>query len=149
MNMRPTVRSDGDISSSYPRNDKNQNTVPTSSSNTDKNIDSDLEALAKLRRDYLSNPVIMYLNINSIRNKIGSSLENYTSDNTRQHDTTRVKHDTIRDNTSTTRQNTSTTRHNTRQHEYNTTQHEYNTTQQKCKRSFGSKNGALLCTFCY
>ena len=39
-----------------------------------------------------------------------SSLENYTSNNTRQHDTTRVQHDTIRDNTT--------------QHEYNTTQYE-------------------------
>ena len=34
-----------------------------------------------------------------------SSLENYTSNNTRQHDTTRVQH-------------------NTTQHEYNTTQHD-------------------------
>ena len=54
----------------------------------------------------------MYLNINSIRNKIGSSLEKYTSDNTRQHDTTRVQHDTTRGNTSTIRHNTSTTRPN-------------------------------------
>ena len=44
--------------------------VPTSSSNTDKNIDSDLEALAILRRDYPSYPRIGYLNINSIRNEI-------------------------------------------------------------------------------
>ena len=50
--------------------DKNQNKVPTSSSNTDKIIDCDLEALAKLRRDYLSYPMIGYLNLNSIRNKI-------------------------------------------------------------------------------
>ena len=58
------------MSSSYQRNDKNQNKVSTSSSNTDKNIDSDLEALAKLRRHYLSYPMIEYLNINSIRSKI-------------------------------------------------------------------------------
>ena len=39
-----------------------------------------------------------------------SSLENYTSNNTRQHETTR--------------DNTSTTRHNTRQHETTRVQHE-------------------------
>ena len=50
-----------------------------------------------------------------------SSLKNYTSNNTRQHETTRVQHDKARDNTG-------TTRHNTRQHEYNTRQHEYKTT---------------------
>ena len=49
------------MSLSYQRNDKNQNKVPTSSSNTDKYIDSDLEALAKLRRDYPSNPMIVYI----------------------------------------------------------------------------------------
>ena len=54
----------------YQRNDKNQNKVHTFSSNTDKNIDSNLEAVAKLRRDYLSYPMIEYLNINSIANKI-------------------------------------------------------------------------------
>ena len=44
--------------------------------------------------------LILFLNYSEI---IGSSLENYTSNNTRQHehntrqhDTTRVKHDTIR-----------------------------------------------------
>ena len=42
-----------------------------------------------------------------------SSLENYTSNNTTQQETTRVQHDTTRDNTSTIRGNTSTTRHNT------------------------------------
>ena len=45
------------MSSPYQRNDKNWNKVPTSSSNTDKNTDSDLEALAKLRRGYHSNPI--------------------------------------------------------------------------------------------
>ena len=54
----------------YQWHDKNQNKVPTSSLNTDKIIDSDLEALAKLRRDYPSYPMIGYLNLNSIRNKI-------------------------------------------------------------------------------
>ena len=46
------------MSSPYQRDDKNQNKVPTSSSNNDKNIDSDLEALAKLSRDYPSYPMI-------------------------------------------------------------------------------------------
>ena len=41
------IRSDSDISSPYQRNGKNENKEPTSSSNTDKNIDSDLESLAK------------------------------------------------------------------------------------------------------
>ena len=58
------------MSTPYQRNDKNQNKVHTFSSNTDKNIDSNLEAVAKLRRDYLSYPMIEYLNINSITNKI-------------------------------------------------------------------------------
>ena len=57
------------MNSPYERNDKNQTKVPTSA-HTDKNIDSNLEALAKLRRDYPSNPIIGYFNINSIRNKI-------------------------------------------------------------------------------
>ena len=70
INLWLTIRSDSDASSPYQRNHKNQNKVPTSSSNTDKNIDFYLEALAKLRRDYPSNPMIGYLNINSIRNKI-------------------------------------------------------------------------------
>ena len=39
-----------------------------------------------------------------------SSLKNYTGNNTRQHDTTRVQYDITRDNTSTTRHNTSTIR---------------------------------------
>ena len=62
------IRSDSDMSSLYQRNDKNQDKVPTPSSSTDKNIDSDLEALAKLRRDYPSNLILMigYLNINSV-----------------------------------------------------------------------------------
>ena len=49
-----------------------------------------------------------------------SSLENHTSSNTTQHDTTRVQHNT--------------TRNNKRQHKYNTTQHEYNTTQHETTR---------------
>ena len=52
LNMWLTIRSDIDMGSPYQTNDKNQNKVPSSSSSTDKNIDSDLEALAKLRRDY-------------------------------------------------------------------------------------------------
>ena len=43
---------------------------PTSTFKNDKNIDSDLEGLAKLRRDYPSNTMIRYLKINSIRNEI-------------------------------------------------------------------------------
>ena len=58
------------MSSPYQRNDENQNKVPTSSLNTDKNIDSDLEASAELKRGYPSYPVIRYLNVNSIKNKI-------------------------------------------------------------------------------
>ena len=58
--MRLKIRSDSDISSPYQRNYKNQNKELTSSSNTDKNIDSDLEPLAKLRRDYPSNWVFKY-----------------------------------------------------------------------------------------
>ena len=58
------------MSLSYERNDKNQNKVATSSSNTDKNIDPDLETLAKLRKHYPSSPMIGYLNVNIIRNKI-------------------------------------------------------------------------------
>ena len=68
--MWVAIRTDNDMSSPYHRNDKNQNKVPTSTSNTDKIIDPDLDALAKLRRDYPSFPMIGYLNINSIRNKI-------------------------------------------------------------------------------
>ena len=74
--------------------------------------------------------------------KAWCSLENYTSNNTRQHETTRVQHEK-------TRHNTSTTRSNTRQHEYNTTKHVYNTTQHEFKGSFGSKNRALLRSFCH
>ena len=58
INMWLTIRSNSDMSSPYQRDDKNQNKVPTSSSNNDKNIDSDLEALAKLSRDYPSYPMI-------------------------------------------------------------------------------------------
>ena len=51
-------RSESDMSSPYQRNDKTRTKVPTSFSNNHKNIDSNLEALAKLRRDYPSNPMI-------------------------------------------------------------------------------------------
>ena len=54
------------MSLSYQRNDKNQNKVAISSSNTDKNVDPDLETL---RKHYPSIPMIGYLNIN-IGNKI-------------------------------------------------------------------------------
>ena len=43
----------------------------------------------------------------------GSSLENYSSNNTRQHDTTRDNTSTTRDNTGTIQHNTSVTRPNT------------------------------------
>ena len=58
------------MSSPYQRSDKNQSKLPASSSNTDKIIDSDPEALAKSRRDYPSNHMIGYLIIKSIKNKI-------------------------------------------------------------------------------
>ena len=44
---------------------------------------------------------------------IGSGLENYTSNNTTQHETTQVQHKATGDNTIATRDNTSTTRDNT------------------------------------
>ena len=56
-----------------------------------------------------------------------SSLENYTSNSTRQHDTKRVQHEIIRHNTSTTRDNTSTTRHNTSTTRDNTGTTQHNT----------------------
>ena len=71
-----------------------------------------------------------------------SSLKNWTTNNTRQHDTTR-------DNTSRTRHNTSRTRGNPRRHEYNATQHEYSTTQHEYKGSSSSKNRAVHFTFCH
>lgn len=52
-----TSRSDSGMSSPYQRIDENQNKMSASTSNTDKKIDSDLEVLAKLRRDYPSNPI--------------------------------------------------------------------------------------------
>ena len=48
----------------------------------------------------------------------GSSLENYTSNNTSQHDTKRGI---------TSQNNTTRIEYNTKQHEYDTRQHEYNT----------------------
>ena len=62
-----TIRSDSDMSSPYLRDYKNQNKELTSSSNTDKDKDSDLDPWL---RDYPSNSMLGYLNINSIRNKI-------------------------------------------------------------------------------
>ena len=71
-----------------------------------------------------------------------SSLKNWTTNNTIQHDKTR-------DNTSRTRHNTSKTRGNTRRHEYNATQHEYSTTQHEYKGSSSRKNRAVHFTFCH
>ena len=45
--MRLTIRSDSDMSSPYQRNYTSQNKKLTSSSNADKNIDSDLDPLNK------------------------------------------------------------------------------------------------------
>ena len=59
---------------------------------------------------------------------LGSSLENYTSNNTTKHKTTRAQQDTTRDNTGTIRDNTTQHECNTRRHEYDTRQHEYKTT---------------------
>ena len=70
INVWQTICSDGHMSSPYQRNDENQSKLPASSSNTDKIKDSDLEALAKSRRDYPSNHMIGYLIIKSIKNKI-------------------------------------------------------------------------------
>ena len=42
--LTKTIRADSDMSLPHLTNDVNQNKVPTSSSNTDKIIDSDLEA---------------------------------------------------------------------------------------------------------
>ena len=49
-------------------------------------------------------------NINKY-SRIRSSLENYTSNNTTKHETTRVQHKTTRYNTSTTRDSTSAKQH--------------------------------------
>ena len=54
INMLLTIRSDSDMSLPNQRNDKNQNKVPTSFSNADKIIDSEL------KRDCPSNPMIGY-----------------------------------------------------------------------------------------
>ena len=61
-----------------------------------------------------------------------SSLENYTSNNARQHDTTQVQHETARVQHDTTRDDMSKTWGKTRQDEHDTVQHE-------CKGSSGSK----------
>ena len=45
--MRLTIRSDSDMSFPYQRNDKSQNKELTSSSNTEKDITSDLDPLTK------------------------------------------------------------------------------------------------------
>ena len=96
---------------------------------------------------------------------VRSSLENCTSNNTRQHEATRVQHETTQHNTTrvqhnATRHNTSTARHNTTQCEYNTTQHEQNTRQHEYnaiqreysttheyKGTSSSKNRALIVLF--
>ena len=52
--MLLTIRSDSDMSLPNQRNDKNQNKVPTSFSNADKIIDSEL------KRDCPSNPMTGY-----------------------------------------------------------------------------------------
>ena len=51
-------------------NDKIQDKIPASISVDNKNINFDLEALVKLQRDYPSNYMTGYPNVNSIRNKI-------------------------------------------------------------------------------
>ena len=56
-----------------------------------------------------------------------SSLENYTSNNTTQHNAAQVQHETTRQNTSTTRHNTSTIRHNTSKTRPNTSAKEART----------------------
>ena len=53
-----TCRSDSDSNLTYQRNDKIQGKMPTSSSTDNKNINFDLEALVKLRRDYSSNSMM-------------------------------------------------------------------------------------------
>ena len=69
--MRLTIRSDSNICFPYQSNEKNPTKELTfSSSNIDKNIDSDLEPLAKLGRDYPANSMLECLNIYSIKNKI-------------------------------------------------------------------------------
>ena len=50
--MLLTVRSDSDKGSPHQKNDKNQNKIPTYTTNTDKNIDCNLEVLGKLRKDH-------------------------------------------------------------------------------------------------
>ena len=61
----------------------------------------------------------------------GSSLENYTSNDTIQHDKTRDntrQHKYKKTQHKTTRDNTRQQKCNTRQHKYDTGQHEYKTT---------------------
>ena len=53
-----------------------------------------------------------------------SSLENYTSNNTRQQDTTRVQHETIRRNTSATQDNMTQHECNTKKHDITRVQHD-------------------------
>ena len=69
--MRLTILSDSDMRFPYQSNEENLTRELTfSSSNIDKNIDSDVEPLAKLGRDYPANSMLECLNINSIKNKI-------------------------------------------------------------------------------
>ena len=62
---------------------------------------------------------------------IWSSLENYTSNNTRHHDTTQVQHETTRHNTSTTRDNTTENGYNTIQQDTTRVQHDPTRIQRK------------------
>ena len=71
---------------------------------------------------------------------IGSSLENYTSNNTRQHDTTQ-------DNTSTTRHNTRQHKYNTRQQETTRLQHETTRVQQETTRVRNNIEFTLICLY--
>ena len=57
------------MSSPYQRNGKNQDQTPLPTSNTDKNIKSNLEDLRKLKRDDPFNPLNGYLDISFERNR--------------------------------------------------------------------------------
>ena len=85
------------------------------------------KALIPFNSYYISifNTVITF---NLWSSSVWSSLENDTSNNTRQHDTTRVQHEyTIQYNTNTTRHNTSTIRYNTSRTQLNTSTEEART----------------------
>ena len=81
----------------------------------------------------------------------GSDLESYTSNNTKQHDTTWVQHETTRDNTSktrvqyeTTQDNTSITRDNTSAIRHNTNTKRPNTS---TKEILAAKLGLYFALF--